>query len=503
MKILSAHEAINLIKNGDTVAIGGFLGAVHPEYLVDVLAETFVENGTPNKLNLVFTAGQGDGYDRGLNRLAIPGLLRRAVGGHWNLIPKLAKMALDGEIEGYNLPLGVICQLFREIAAGNPGRITSLGINTFVDPRLEGGKLNANTKEDLVEVININGEEYLWYRSFPINVGILRGTCADRFGNIYFDHEPIYAETLAIAEAANNSGGIVIVQVEEIIENYQRPPRSVLIPGILVDAVVIAPSEYHRCNFAGPYEESFTTQGDLSKLELNPVPAGWRRIIAERALLEIDNGDVVNLGIGLPEQIAPLAREHGVFDRMTLTVESGLIGGIPCSGQNFGLSRHPQAIFDQNYIFDFYDGGGLDVAFLGMAECDGNGNVNVSRFNGRLAGVGGFMNIAHRAKEVVFTGSFTAGGLEVAVKNGKVRILKEGKIAKFVKQVQQVSFSGDFARKHKKKVKFITERGVFDLLEDGLTLTELAPGINIEKDILPHIDFSINVAGDLKVMPVF
>jgi len=500
---MSAAEAIGLIKNGDTVAVGGFLGAAHPEYLVDFLGEHFRKKHSPGKINLVFTAGQGDGKERGLNRLAQPGMIKRAVGGHWNMIPKLAKMALDGDIEGYNLPLGVLCQLFREIAAGNPGRLTPLGLGTFVDPRREGGRLNDRTCEELVEVISIGGKEYLFYKSFPIHIGLLRGSCADRFGNVYFDTEPIYADTLSIAQAVHNSGGKVIVQVEKVVENYSRSPRSVVIPGILVDAVVIAPQEYHQISFVGEYKPEFLMQGDLSKLALAPVPHGWRRIIAERALLEIDNGNVVNLGIGLPETIAALAREHGVFEQMTLTVEAGPVGGIPCSGLNFGLSNLPQAVFDQNYIFDFYDGGGLDVAFLGLAECDRYGNVNVSRFNGRLAGVGGFMNIAQTAKKVIFAGSFTAGGLEVKVVDGRLKIINEGRIPKFVRDVQQISFSGDFARQNHMKVKFITERAVFDLLEDGFTLTEIAPGIDLQKDVLNYIAFPMKIAADLKAMPLF
>ncbi len=500
VQVITAEEAAGLIPNGSTVVTGGFVGCGHPEALTHAVQEHFEAFGNPRDLTLVYAAGQGDGKSRGLNHFAADGLIRCVIGGHWNLAPALGRRALAGEIEAYNLPQGVISHLFREIAGGSPGKFSRIGLHTFVDPRVDGGRLNERSRRTLVELLERNGEEWLFYKSFPVDVALLRGTSSDSRGNISFEHEAITTEALSIAQAVKHCGGIVIVQVERMVGDATRDPKSITIPGIFVDAVVVAPAALHMQTFATGFTTAFTWQGDVSRLALPPESQLVRRIVAERAAQEICPGDVVNLGIGYPEAIAGAARATGLLDEITLTVESGVIGGLPAGGLDFGAGNYPQAVIDQPYMFDFYDGGGLDSAFLGMAECDRVGNVNVSKFGGRLAGIGGFMNITQTARKVVFTGSFTAAGLAVEVQDGTLRILQEGQARKFVRDVAHITFSGPYSRVREQEILYITERAVFRLLPDGLCLTELAPGLDIERDIIAHMGFRPRIADEIRPM---
>lgn len=476
------HEAIALIPNGATVACSGFVGAAHPELLTATLEEYFLQHESPRDLTLVYAAGQGDGKTRGLNHLADPGLIKRVIGGHWNLAPKMGKLALENEIEAYNFPQGIISVLFREIAAGRPGVLTRVGMGTFVDPKNGGGKLNARTTEELVSRVQLGGEEWLWYRSFPIHVALLRSTRADTRGNLNFDDEAIIGEVLPIAQAAHNCGGIVIAQVKEITDEM-LPPKAVRVPGILVDFLVVSDEAHHQQTFAESFNPSYVCARDEST-PLPTMPFSERKIIGHRALMEVRDGDLVNLGIGLPEAVACVASETGRLDDFTLMVEAGPVGGVPASGLSFGCSAFPEAILDQPAQFDFIDGGGVDLAVLGAVEIDEQGSVNVSKFSGRLAGVGGFVNISQNAKRIVFCCTFRAGNLEVAVEEGVLRIVQEGKHCKFVKELEQVSFHGPTAIERGQEVLYVTERAVFRLTRDGLELIEIAPGIDLQMQVL-------------------
>src|SRR5246500_3947427 len=499
-KVVTAAEAVALIRDGDTIVVEGFAGQCFAEELTLALEARFLQNGTPRDLTLAFTVAQGNRQGRGFDRLCYEGLLERAIGGHWGMSGELGKMAVEGKIEAYNLPQGVIAQLFRDTGAGKPGLLTRVGLDTFVDPRNGGGKINDTTTEDRVEVITIGGREYLFYKAFErLDVAFLRGTTADPNGNVTMEREALFLESLAVATAVHNAGGLVIVQVERVADVGALSPKDVKIPGVLVDCVVVSKPEHHPQTWGTQYSPALSGELRVPLSSVPPLELSVRKVIARRAAMELRPNAVVNLGIGIPEGSASVAAEEHILTYIILTAEPGVIGGMPVGGGDFGSAINGDAILDQPAQFDFYDGGGLDAAFLGMAQADAQGNVNVSRFGPKLAGSGGFINISQNAKRLVFLGTFLAPS-RTEITDGRVVVTDALAAAKFLDRVEQRTFSGQYASAAGQPVLYVTERCVFELTPDGLQLIEIAPGIDLEKDVLAHVGFTPIIEGEPKLM---
>ncbi|MBO6132966.1 MAG: 3-oxoacid CoA-transferase [Lachnospiraceae bacterium] len=500
VKVLTPEEAALLVKDGDTVSTSGFVSCACPETLSKALEKRFLETGHPNNLTLFFAAGQGHRDGSGGDHFGHEGMVKRVIGGHWDRAKSLGDLALANKIEAYNLPQGVISHMYRDIAAHKPGTLTHVGLYTFVDPRNEGGKLNEKTTEDLVKVVEIDGKEYLLYKGFPIDIVFIKGSYADEFGNVTVHREIGPLDVTAQAQACKNSGGKVIVQVEKIVKGGGLDPKLVKIPGILVDAIVLGVGDDNMQCLGMPYDGALTGEYRIPMDAIPPIPMDAKKIIARRAAMEIQPGSVVNLGTGAPEKIANVAAEEGTSDDFCLTVEAGSIAGVPYGGTQFGAAANSMCIIEHNVQFDFYQGGGLDIAFLGLAETAANGDLNVSKFGVRLAGAGGFIDITQNAKKVCYCGTFTAKGLATECKDGKLIITQEGAKKKFVEKVEQITFSGKYANMVHQPVLYITERAVFELRPEGVTLIEIAPGIDLQTQILDQMDFKPQIAENLKTM---
>lgn len=501
-KLITADHAAAMIQDGATLAATGFGLAGWAEEISQAIEKRFLETGHPRNITLVHASAIGDWKERGTTRLGKEGLVKRWIGAHIGSSAGMSKLVSENKIEAYCLPQGSILHLFREIAAKRPGLFTKVGLGTFADPRLDGGKMNPMTSEAINKVVEFEGEEWLFYPTFPINVAIIRGTTVDEHGNLTMEKEGPLLEALPVAQAAKNSGGIVIVQAEYLAKAGTVHPKSVRVPGILVDYIVIAGKQESCWQTEGLYF-SPAFAGDI-KVPLNSIPElpmDDRKIIARRAAMELTPSAIVNLGVGIPSDVAAIAAEEGVSDMMTMTTEVGGVGGVPASLPNFGNAYNAEAVVEHHAQFDYYDGGGIDVAFLGLAQTDKFGNVNVSKFKGRAMGCGGFINISQNSKKVVYCGSFTAGGLEVTAQDGKLIILNEGRGKKFIDHVEHVTFSGQYAAKVKQPVLYITERAVFTLEDGEMTLTEIAPGVDLEKDVLALMDFKPRISPNLKEMP--
>jgi propionate CoA-transferase len=499
MRVVSANEAVALVRSGDRVLIGGSGGGhAVPERLIVALEERFLGLGVPRAITAIHVVGIGDEADQGMNRLAHPGLLRRSVTSAYVDSPKIAELAKADAIESYILPQGALSQLMREMAAGRPGLITHVGLRTFVDPRLGGGRMSPSAREDLIDLVRIDGQDLLRYRPLHVDIAFLRGTTADEDGNVTMEQEAVFGEMLSMAQATRRLGGIVVVQVRRLASRRTLPAKQVKIPGILVDLIVVDPEPWqtYETRYSSAYAGEFRVP--LSAIPRLPLDA--RKVIARRAAMELHPGAICNLGTGISTGIASVAAEEGILDRITLTNEQGMVGGAPASGNDAGAATNYAAMIDQPYQFDFYDGGGLELAFLSFAQVGADGSVNVSRFGDRIIGCGGFINISQNAQSVVFSGTFRAGGLEVAVGDGRLEVVREGRHGKFLPEVEQVTYSGPFGRERGQPVRYVTERAVFRLGPEGLEVIEVAPGIDPEADVLAQMDVPARLAPDLRLM---
>jgi propionate CoA-transferase len=499
MKVVSAEQAVSYIRDGDTIVIGGSGGGhAVPETLMAAVETRFLADGAPRAVTVVHPVGLGDGADKGMGHFAHPGLLKRVIGGTFVNSPRISDLSIANQIEGYTLPQGALSQLMREMAAGRPGLITKTGLHTFVDPRHGGGRQSECAPEGIVELIDFRGDEYLFFKSLNVDVCLLRGTTADEDGNVTMEQEAVFGEMISEAQATKRCGGLVIVQVRRLARRGTLPAKQVKIPGILVDLVVVDPEQ--RQTYLTKYSPSYAGELKIPLSDIPVLPFDARKIIARRAALDLFPGAICNLGSGISTGIANVAAEEGVLEEVCLTNEQGLIGGAPSSGNDAGAARNYQAMVDQPYQFDFYDGGGLDLAFLSFAEIDQLGNANVSRFGGRIVGPGGFINISQNARKVVFSATFTAGKTEYDLTGGRMKITRDGAGRKLVRAVEQITYSGPYGAKRGQTTLYVTERAVFRLSSDGVTLIEVAPGVDVDRDILARMDFKPKIAPDLREM---
>ena len=502
-EFITAKEAVDRIKSESTICTIGMTLVSACESILKELEERFLETGSPNQLTYVHTCGQSDRKAGAVFHMAHEGLTKRIIGGHWGLCPKMMELISENKVEAYNLPQGQMANMFHSMALREPGKISKIGLGTFIDPRIEGGKMNERTKplEDIVDVIEIDGEEYLRYREIPIDTLLIRGTYADENGNISTQEEAMVLELLPAVMATKRFGGQVICQVKQMVKAGTISPKEVIVPGVLVDAVVVCdePEVNHRQTSSWYYDPSYSGQAWAPESKTDPIPLTVRKVIGRRAMMELEPDVVINVGTGIPNDvIGAIIAEENISDDVTITVESGIYGGVPAGGIDFGISRNAQALVPHDRQFEYYNGAGIDFTFMGAGEMDAEGNVNATRMGNKAPGAGGFIDITARAKNVVFCSTFTGKGLKVEFDENGLRILEEGKIRKMVKKVQQISYNGKMAGKMKQNMVYVTERAVFRLTEQGPMLVEIAKGVDLQKDILDQMDFKPLIADDLK-----
>ena len=514
-KFMTAAEAANLIKDKDTVGLmGGGGGLMEATHTFEAIQARYLTTQTPRNLTVMHALGIGDKKTKGMNCFAHEGLVKRVIGGHWVWSPAMQQLAVNEKIEAYILPGGVSSQLMREIGAGRPGLFTHVGLGTVCDPRQGGGRMNATAKDDLAEVVQMDGREYLRYKPFPIHVAIVRASAADEDGNISFEHEAANLDAQSLALAARNSGGTVIVQVKERLPRGALKAREVRIPSAWVDAIVVDPNQ--QSSYDIPFDSALSgelTGEDRYQSESEDHAAekaaaheafSERQAVARRAAGELFNTEkarpVVNYGVGVPDAVAKLIAARGEQHRIYQTIEHGTYGGTLMDGVLFGYARNASAMLDAATQFDFYAGGGLDIAFLGFGEFDARGNVNVSKLGGLTVGPGGFIDIAQNAKKVVFCGTLAAKGVKLQTGDGQMRVLQQGGVKKLVEQVDQITFSGPQSLVRGQEVLYLTERASFRLTQRGIELFELAPGIDLQRDVLDQMAFVPLLAPTVAVM---
>jgi propionate CoA-transferase len=503
-KVITAAEAAELVQDGSTLGVQGIICTSVPEDLIQALSKRYQTTGSPKNITLFYESGIGDAQEGGMNALALEGLIGELQCAHLGTSPKMAALVNKNAFPTYLVPQGVQAQLVKAIAGKKPGVFTHVGLKTYADPRLEGCKANdaaRNAKKEVVELVRMGDAEYLRYLPRPINICFIRGTSIDTLGNLSIEKESIQFDQFEMAAATRNSGGIVIAQVERVVEHGSLKPHSVVIPGTLIDYAVVAdPINHRQCIADDFYHPEWCGEARLPISTKNSIPLTERKVCGRRAAFLLKKGDHMNLGIGMPESVSAVASEEGFSDSVTLSVECGIFGGVPLGGLRICSAHNPDCIISQVNTFDIYDGGGINVAVLGAAEIDQAGNVNVSKFNGRMVGPGGFINITQSTENVAFVGTFTAGGNKYEIGDGKLKILQEGKNIKFKNKVEQVTFSGEYAVETGKNILYVTERAVFKLVKDGIMLIEIAPGVDLQKDILDLMEFKPLIAEDLKEM---
>lgn len=505
-KFISLREAVALIPDGCRLGIGGFCGFGAPDSLLREMGKAYLETGSPKDLSVVTGACAGDGTEDGfgMSLLRHDGMLREIYSSIATLPVAIRNMVSENKIAAYYMPLGVVGHIFRAMAGGEPGLLTHVGLNTFCDPREEGGKMNQLAKEsgkDIVRLMEVDGKDYLFYYPLPMDVCIIRGTFADSEGNVSCEQEAVHSEHLALASAVHNTGGTVIFEVQQVVEKGSLDPRRVTVHKSLVDYVVVSnPGEHMQGYFAPTYRPELCGEARIPLAAVPPMPLNLRKIVARRGAMELKKGALINLGLGISEGVSIIANEEGISDQISLTIETGIMGGVPLAGGLMGAGVNTEALYTMPETFDLYNGGGLDQAFLSGAEIDQYGNVNVSKFSGRTIGVGGFINIAQNTRQMHFLGIFTAGKVQADFEGGQLNIRKDGTGIKFVKKVEQISFSGKYAAEHGQKVMFITDRAVFCLTPAGLELIEIAPGVDLQKHILDKMEFTPLISPDLRLM---